>query len=386
MAIQRWLAQGSRRMLALGFFLWGLGLWDKALLCWPLIGLTAASLLVYPKEVFRRLRPAAALIALTSLLAGALPLIWYNIDRRGETATANARFTTDDFDHKLIELRQTIDGSILFGYLVYPNQDTVKTVRVRGRERIPMAVSRLIGSRLLSSNRSNWMLPAWLLAGICFGALWSTPRRRPLLFLLIAMLVTWLQMALTKGAGAAAHHVILLWPFPAAFIGIGFAGVSTRFPRWGLAGVSIIVALFAAGNILNMDEYLGELITNGAKGGWTDAIYPLSGSIDRNSASWIGVVDWGYLNGIRLLHKGDLPLFVVDTEARPAEMKTIVDAQNRLFIQHTEDQQIFPGVNERFRKAARDLGFEEHRERIVNDSHGRPIFELFRFQKAGPAS
>ena len=120
---------------------------------------------------------------------------------------------------------------------------------------------------------------------------------------------------------------------------------------------------------------------NGAAAGWTDAIYPLANSVERNSASWIGLVDWGYLNGLRLFHEGDLPLFVVDPNAPPAEIRRVVSSSGFLFIQHTDDKQMFPGINGRFRKAAADQGYVEQVERTIHDRTGRPVFELFRFRK-----
>ncbi|MDE3194976.1 MAG: glycosyltransferase family 39 protein, partial [Acidobacteriota bacterium] len=84
-SLQSWLTRGSQRMLALAFFFWGLGTWDKALMAWPLIGLAVAAAAIYPKELRARLRPAPIAIAIAAFLLGAAPLVWFNLDRRGET-------------------------------------------------------------------------------------------------------------------------------------------------------------------------------------------------------------------------------------------------------------------------------------------------------------
>jgi len=52
-----------------------------------------------------------------------------------------------------------------------------------------------------------------------------------------------------------------------------------------------------------------------------------------------------------------------------------------VLIRHTEDKQMFPGVNGRFRKAVEELGYSEKVERVVHDRNGRPVFELFRLEK-----
>ena len=75
------------------------------------------------------------------------------------------------------------------------------------------------------------MASGYLLACLCSAFLWKSGARRILMFLLIAMGVTWAQMAITNGAGGSAHHVILMWPLPLAFVGVAFsaaAGISIR--------------------------------------------------------------------------------------------------------------------------------------------------------------
>jgi hypothetical protein len=145
--------------------------------------------------------------------------------------------------------------------------------------------------------------------------------------------------------------------------------------------LTALVALLAATNLLNTNEYVAELATNGGSGGWTDAIYRLAGSVEKSpGTAWFGLVDWGYLNGLRMLHEGDLPVFVV-ADGDPAELKREIETPECVYIQHTEDKQIFPGVNDRLRQAATSLGYSEHIERTLHDRNGRPVFELFRFVK-----
>ena len=378
-AFQTWLRGAARWPLALAFFLWGLGMWDKALLIWPLGALALAAICVFPREVMRRLRPAPTAIALLTFLLGATPLVWYNLDRNGETAAANANFTPEGIAAKFAVLRSTIDGTALYGYMLYEDAGANRRVPRTRVERASVWISTHFGN-----HRKNWMLPACLAALLGFPFLWGTPAFRPLLFLLIAIAVEWLQMALTKGAGGAAHHAILLWPFPLVFVGIAFSAVADRIPRFGAPAVAIAVAFLAATNLLATNRYLATFAVNGAAGGWTDAIYTLANSVESDTASWIGLVDWGYLTQLELLHEGDLPLFMADPGAPPAEIRRQIDDPRRLFIQHTDDKQIFPGVNDRFRQAAAAIGFAERLVRVVRDRNGRPVYEIFRFVPAPP--
>jgi hypothetical protein len=203
-------------------------------------------------------------------------------------------------------------------------------------------------------------------------------------------------MALTQGTGSASHHVILLWPFPVAFLAVALSEAAVLAP-YGAAALICLTAALATTNILTTNEYLRELDANGGFGGWTDAVYLLAASVEKNpSTEWFGLVDWGCLNALEMLHEGDLPMFDVPvppsdappagaapTDAGRAEVKRAIDGPNRLFIQHTEDKQMFPGVNDRLRNIASDLGFQERIERVIPDRNGRPVFELFRFEKTG---
>lgn len=372
-AVQRSIAGESRTGLALGFFIWGLGMWDKALHLWPLIGLAVACLVTYPRLMFRSLRRPETALACVAFLVGMLPLLVYNFARRGETATANAKISIADFPRKVAALRGTVNGLAMFGFIVPEPAPNLRSPR-NPLERASAAVSRRLGAR-----RVNWMLPAWFAGLACFLAFLRTPCWRLLLFLAIATAVTWLQMALTVGAGYGAHHVILLWPLPPVFLGVAFAAVADRIRPLGPA-VAVVVTILIAGNLLTTNGYFSELALAGGTGGWTDAIYSLSDSIDERTAGWIGLVDWGYLNGLALLHQGRLHLFMVNPEAAPAETKRLVGSPGVSFIQHTEDKQLLPGINDRFRAIALRQGFSERTERTIFDRNGRPVFEIFHFE------
>ncbi len=376
-AIQRWLDSDSRRWLALGFFLWGLGIWDKALLSWPLIGMTVACLCVFPREFFRRLRLAALAIAIASFLIGAAPLVWYNIARPGETAKTNTKFNASELGPKLSALRMTADGTTLFGYMVYKKPAPSPRAPATALEKASVWIAGHTGD-----HRTNLMLPGYLLALLCLAAVWKTKLWRAAIFLLIVMAVEWLQMALNQGTGGASHHVILIWPFPLAFAGIVFAEASRRIPKYGPPAIAVLVAVLTLGNILNTNEYLAEFIVNGGFGGWTDAIYPLAASVEKGRASWIGIIDWGYLYQLRMLHEGDLPLFLppIPPEGSQAEFAAAIQDPSRIFIRHTADKQMFPGVNERFHNAAAALGYTDYVEKVISDRNGRPVFEIFRFR------
>jgi hypothetical protein len=378
---------GSRLALGLGFFLWGLGLWDKALMIWLLVGFAVAVICVYPGEVKRSLAPATVAIALGAFLIGAAPLIAYNIDRHGETATANATFSTDSYILKLKVLSMSLDGSSLFAYLVDADAATPQRPPRGVVERVAFAVHRGLGT-----HKHNWFLPAFALAVLALRLLRRSRFFRPMAFLLIASAVAWVQMFMTRNAGGGAHHIVLLWPMPILFTSMAISAAAESFPRYGWAIFVSIVSLLVIGNLLNENEYLTHFAVRGGIGGWTDAIYPLSGALD--DSTWVGTVDWGYTNGLRVLHEGRIKLFntadympkAQGKSAGPevlkeAELKEMVSNPGLLFVEHTESKQLIPHVNDVLRTRAQQLGYAEHVEQRIADSSGDPVFEIFRFER-----
>jgi len=88
----------SLSYLGVGFFLFGLGLWDKALFIWMLTGLGAAALVVFPSRLRALLSPARVMVAAMCLCLGASPLIYYNVISRGATLRAASSVVETIFD------------------------------------------------------------------------------------------------------------------------------------------------------------------------------------------------------------------------------------------------------------------------------------------------
>ncbi len=177
------------------------------------------------------------------------------------------------------------------------------------------------------------------------------------------------------------HHVILVWPFPCVFVGIACSRLADRIPRSAIAVFALVVFV----NVLNTNEYLADLSLNGAVAGWTDAFYRLTGAVNRYKSGQIGIVDWGYLNGLRMMYEGELKLTVLnDIIDKPASVAAMIASPDFILIQHTDDKQMFPDVNGRLRTAAASLGYSEQIQRVVHDDEGRPVFEIFRFEKTAP--
>jgi 4-amino-4-deoxy-L-arabinose transferase-like glycosyltransferase len=367
----------NHHWLAAGFLCLGLALWNKAVFLWALTGLVAALATVCPGQVRRLLQARRIRIAIAALVIGASPLLIYNLHNRNATISSSANLEIPDWSTKLLQVRMALNGMSLFGYLVSPeDRDGPKTpATIPGR--FALAVRERLGEHVTSLG--DYAALACLLA----VPLWR--KSRPAWFALIFCVVTWLMMAITKGAGGSAHHVVLLWPFPQLFMGIVLAAIPWR----------PITALFAAAlalsNLLVINQYLLQIERDGPGPTFSDAIYGLSEALRPHASQTVYVTDWGMQNSLALLQKGRLRLeiaegdFLSDELGEPqrAHIAKMAADRDALFIGHVLGQEAFPGSYERVIHAAENAGLHKEIIQTIADSNGRPAFEIFRW--SGPS-
>ncbi len=430
---------GGRWSLFFAFLAFGLGLWDKALFLWIFLGLVAGAALIYPREVFRRMSTRNLAVALLGLMLGASPLIVYNIARPMETFRSSSHFVFNEFGGKWRVLQATFGGAALEGYLTNlepppvpggpGSSSAAKTGAEEGVGRDPRGspdITRSVLRNLIEKcsfrlhsltgdHPSGYEEEAVVVALLLLPFLLFIPRlhkprlhkprlhkprlhkprlhkaRRSLLFLLIAFFVAWFQMAITQNAGAALHHTILLWPLPAMFLGIAFAEASLAAGRAGLWLLILSTVVIAGSNLAVLNEYLYTFIRNGAGGTWTDAIGPLVRDIVAAQPSRVVVYDWGIFQPVEVITRerilpqwGDDPLFPpsINEEERKFRMEKLEDP-GAIWVGHTDGYEQFSGINARVVAGARAVGFEKMPLFVVNDSHGRPMFQVFRWRRVG---
>jgi 4-amino-4-deoxy-L-arabinose transferase-like glycosyltransferase len=363
----RFHGSGRVRFLAAAFFLFGLALWDKAVFSWTLAGLVAGAALIFPRALRLRLTRRNLAVAVVSLLIGAAPLVSFNIKRRLETFRGNARFSSEDVGGKATVLWRTLAGGSLFGYLVRNEPPPVHAPSGNEMEALSVRLSEAFGQTQAG------LLPfACILALALLPWLWPTPARKPMLFALIFMVVVWLQMAFTKGAGEGAHHVVLLWPFPHLFAGVALAEASRRLGRAALPALAAALIAVCGSGLVVLNQYLAQLVQNGPTTVWTDAIDPLSAYLRASPARRMVAVDWGVINPLRILDRGRLPLEQASAEI-PADA---------VFISHTPGNEVLPGGSAHMDALAQLAGRRPEVLAVINDRHHRPIFQVYRYVQA----
>ncbi len=370
------------RFLAAGFLCFGLAFWDKALFAWVFGGLVCAVLLTFPRELWRDLTWRNCAIATLGLIIGASPLIVYNVLNHFPTFHSTSGFTTHELYPKTFVLAATWNGYALFNYLV--NEDTAPNPRgpVNQLEALSFRVRWIGGEH--RRNALGWAA----LVGLLFlvPAIWWSRSRRTVIFCVIVCAVAWLQMGLTKGAGAAAHHAILLWPFPHVLLAVIFAEASMRLRTIGPWLLGIGMALLIGANLLVTNQYFYQLARNGAAGSWSDAMYPLSKDLIQTHPRQIAVLDWGIVNPLDTLDQGRLPLVWATAPFETASPTEAPDpnlwkAPATLWLGHVTGYEQFPGINARVEVFAKGAGFNKVPVRTYYDTNGRAIFESFRLEK-----
>ncbi len=370
-------AQGfvSLRDLACGFFCLGLGLWNKALFAWALIGLIAAGVGVFWPEIKKAIRPRFAAVAAASFLLGALPFVIYNIRHRNATFESNARWDTHA-PHKLPAERRTLNGSALFGFLTMHDWDDHPKELFSRRGKIALWVRSRLGE-----HRQNGLDYVFLLALLAIPWWWKSRTAR---FSLLFSVTAWAAMAVTRDAGEAVHHCVLIWPFPHLFVAVTLARA-----RWtGVAAAALIAA-----NLLVVSQYVLDFERDGPGAQFTDALFPLSNALtdpaDGKVEQPIYVIDWGMLNTLALFHQGRLLLrpedapFSTDapSESGRRAIGIMFSDPNALFVGHVPEREVTPGIGRRLERAAAVSGLRKEPIRRIADSNNRPVFEIFRLAR-----
>jgi len=361
---------GSRGALAAAFFLLGLALWDKAVFLWVLFGLAVAGLVVFPREIRRHLTgPNVAwpnlAIAAGAMLAGALPLVIYNIARPLETLTANAKVGGEPVFGKLPVLASTLDGNILFGFVTAAEPGPEP-----GQPRHWFQSLSLRTAEWTRHPRFNLMLPAFLIA---LPLVWLKDIRRPMLFALLMCAGTWLAMALSKGAGMSVQHTILLWPFPQWAIAVALSRAPVKLAAAG-------AAVLCLANIAVTNQCYADLIRNGPAVRWTDSMDALNRYLIDSKAANIYAADWGFIETLNLISEGDQPMTAVDGTDSDT-IGRMIAAPDGVFVSHTPKYAFRPELRAAVEELARREGFEEETLATISDRNGRPTFDVFRFRK-----
>ena len=377
LSVLRFVETLDHKWLGLGFFVFGLGMWDKALFVWSLVGLSAAVLIVFPRRLFPFLRLKEIGLAVLSFTAGACPLLIYNVNHEWVTFRSNAAWSSEEIGYKARLLLSTMQGNSILGTLPREKWD--------GPIRQPDSLAKRawVGTNeFFGQPRKNWQVYLLTLSVLFLPFVWRTRARPAFLFVIIYMAVTWAQMAFTKGAGTGTHHPILMWPMPFLAMAAVLAETSERW-RFGRCALAAVITAVCFSNLLVTGTYYTNTLRNGGTVAWTDAIFSASKALPEMRPSQVCVVDWGLFENIRLLHRGRISMCVaVDPDAFPEILKRQIADPNAVFIGHVKEAEFNTGSIDKLRRFAESQGYSMSFHRVFSDYNGRPIIEVFKLGRS----
>jgi len=378
----RFYQQRSYQTLFWGFFLLGMGLWDKALAAWMLSGIGLAASAVFPGRILEVINKRRIAVAMLGFLLGALPLEVYNIENDWITLAGNFKKDTSDISGKARMLMNTARGGGLFGWMFDEGWQTPAPHPPRGLvQKASAEISSLAGHP-----RQHLLFDAFLLA-LALAPLARGDALRAILFAVLAMAVAWVQMAITASAGGSVHHTILLWPFPQLVVGVSLAAASHRLGRAGIPALAVVGSVLTISGVLVTNEYHYVSFRYGGAPVWSEAVFTLADYMKDMPAGNIYCVDWGIFDSLRLLDGGKLPLAdgsdpISKPQLSPEDRQMVgrmVAEPGAVFVAHTKGFENFTGVNEKLVQFAAEAGYGRLMMAVIPDTYGRQAFEVYHF-------
>jgi hypothetical protein len=148
----------------------------------------------------------------------------------------------------------------------------------------------------------------------------------------------------------------------------------------------VAAAALASINLLVISQYMLQFERDGAGITFSDAITRLSRRLPEYGSRTIYVTDWGMQNSLAMQLRGDIRLVIAENsfrydttpESEFGMQNQMLSDREALLLGHVEAQEMFLGVRGRIERAARQRGLRKEIIEIVEDSHRRPVFEVYR--------
>jgi hypothetical protein len=340
---------------ALAGLLSGLGLAHKLDFLVCVASLLVALACTFPLTLRRAGR--AGLVAAACLLAGASPVVLYNIESRGQTFREGSTIARSQ-GHHFPPSRQDLAG--LGG-------DVVRVARGLGQMLggYPLADWMLGRNLVPQSPLGRSKLAAALLISPAFLLLLLTPGmrgwRRPLAFFGVALLASLVFLAAVPFARGP-HHFLLVYPLPHVVVGTALGALWASGGRWrgwrrassqGAAVVALVALLLPS--VMLGRAFQTAVSRDGGRGYWSaEALDSLVATLDGPFVGrTVTLLDWGFEQSLVIVAKDRLRLdaaywgVLASPEPERAVARLVGDP-GRVFVVHAPG---FEGVGARAQAA-----------------------------------
>ena len=394
----RWLEEGKRGCLLAGSFLLGLGVYDKIVFAWTVIGVLIALRCCFWSKFKTRIGWREIVLSMVAFAIGCSPLIAFNLTHGMQTFHGHG-ITIGRWGESLIYrynlFYSTFDGGAVYDvvnrmdlgdYAALPQKGSVK-----GLDAI---LSFLAGLPL----RGTLMPQFFVLALIGLLLLWLCGRlasARVMLFFLIQFATTAFFIYLSDDA-TGPHHTIMVYPVPHIVIAsclvellrLGEAPGWLRRGALRFSSCLCIIALVASQVIIDA-RYAWSFQAKGGTGSWSDAIYGLAAYARSQPDKTFLLMDWGFstqlllLSGARI-RKEEIFASIEDAsgDEKQNRMQPYLRMPNAVMVFHAPPFETFP-LLESFQKAAQQKGMIVNPVKTFFHRDGTPVYRLIEISYPG---
>ncbi len=346
------------------FFTVGILLWDKVNIVFPLAGIVLGFAFVYPRAVRQSTTARTVALSAAALLAGAAPLIVFNIVNRGASVRAAGDLISVPSAEKVMMMRRTLDGRAYEHYMFRSSRDEV----------LPLQ-SASLGDLVLRWYRDSgfhpgsFLLPALGVSLLALPFLRGSPLLRPVLFAWAAFAGTFLFMFFLADAGAGPHHTILVYPAPHFIVAATAAAVCDKLHGWRGAAFAAVCVLIAGSGVWLLGQYYRAGVRNGFSVFWTNGLSNLAQAV-RAEGRPAAVVDWGIRNGLQI-ESGDR----VEISEDPTPREGV------LYVGHCAGYVTDESRHRDFEHIIAASGMHLAGTRTVADREGHAVFCVFHLER-----
>ncbi len=383
-ALLRWWQEGATHWLALGAFLVGLGISDRASFLWIPLTFAPALVLLYGTQTIAELRQRLPqrkhwLIAAFAFALGAAPFIAFNIATLGGTFTPMASTfdntsgganNLDFFGNLYLRLKmlvEVLNGGYLNHFIL--GEKSYQTIRWN-----------------FSGSPLSWLVPlafAYFAAKLSMRLIARLPVKRSIVFLLVLtlglLLLTCFTPTLHRG-----HQLLILYPLPHILVPLfvfelllrqrALLRFSARTLERLLVGIMLVLAVAMSKPIL---EYHSMLMRTGGRGVWSSAIYDIIAEVDAHPERTVVCMDWGFnANLLSLSQERIRTLRNYETTRRSPEQLAQLFNRAHVFLLHAPEYTYVTGAREDFFAAVNWARAEIDTLRIFQQREGQPVAYL----------
>ncbi len=389
-ARQRWW------LLFLGSASLGLGLSHKFDFLALVVAVIIAGTLCYGRAARPRIEEIA--LAAAGFLAGAWPILLYNLLTRGQTLAAGGQLAatnvkvafmpapseawsfiqalpTDVFNRQNV-LDTLLDGTAVANWLVGEHLELVTPL---GPSPLPLALK---------------FAPVLILLGIVAHRSWQW--LRSVAFFATAYALTLVLIAATPIA-TGPHHALALYPLPHLFVGVALAGLcrgGAAVPAWlawlGRGASAAGLAFIVVSSLLLARTFHERLALVGGDRYWSESIYELYDALrGPYQGQAVELLDWGFEQPLVILGRDEFQLDaaywrILADENSVGWLARGLAAPKYVFVLRADEFTFDKRIGERFQAAYQsqpNLGIAERR---FFQNNGKYAFSVFQFSSAEP--